>query len=115
MIAPPLPVSPLRQSTRANALRRSRTCSDHLAGNLGVMLMSALLDAGLLAGHDGVYRRRSATRDRPAAYGRDVKYRLTDAGRAMLNSLGVNIVRLPPRRPAIRYDPPDTADCVAAN
>ncbi len=103
IIAPPLPVTSLRQSTRATALRRSRTCYDHVAGYLGVTLMRALLDAGLLAGHDGVHRPHASVADRPAAYGRDVEYHLTDSGRAALMSFGVDVDRLPPRRPAIRY------------
>jgi DNA-binding transcriptional ArsR family regulator len=103
VIAPPLPVTSLRQSARANALRRSRTCYDHLAGCLGVALMRALLDAGLLTGHDGIHRADEAVRDRPAAYGRDVAYRLSDAGREAFAAFGIDVTRLPPRRPAIRY------------
>jgi hypothetical protein len=47
-ISPPEPIRSLRQGTRAHALRRARTCYNHLAGRLGVALMSAMLDQGLL-------------------------------------------------------------------
>jgi DNA-binding transcriptional ArsR family regulator len=103
VIAPPLPVHSLRESSRASALRRSRTCYDHLAGRLGVALMRALIDGGDLAGHDGTYRPGSAVLDRPAAYGHDVEYTLTASGHGHLAALGVEADRLPKRRPAIRY------------
>ncbi|MFJ2740713.1 ArsR/SmtB family transcription factor [Streptomyces sp. NPDC087440] len=103
LIAPPLPFTSLKQSNRANALHRSRTCYDHLAGQLGVALMRALLDRGALTGHDGVHRPSDAVLDRPAAYGRDLRYELTPEGAALLTDLGIDTAALPPRRPAIRY------------
>ncbi|GGY04374.1 ArsR/SmtB family transcription factor [Streptomyces minutiscleroticus] len=103
LIAPPLPITSLKQSNRTNALHRARTCYDHLAGQLGTGLMGALLDRGVLTGYDGVHRPEQAVRDRPASYGRDIHYALTDSGRAQLRELGVDTDRLPPRRPAVRY------------
>ncbi|MDI3390009.1 winged helix-turn-helix domain-containing protein [Streptomyces sp. B-S-A8] len=103
LIAPPLAITSLRQSSRANALHRSRTCYDHLAGQLGVALMRTLIERNVLTGHDGIHRPKEAVRDRPSAYGRDVHYDLTDEGRTTLAGLGVDAGRLPPRRPAIRY------------
>lgn len=103
LIAPPLPVTSLRESSVANALHRSRTCYDHLAGQLGVALMRALLEGDVLTGHDGVHRAERAVRDRPSAYGHDSAYRLTDGGRGHLAAFGVEVDRLPKRRPAIRY------------
>ncbi|OON75396.1 transcriptional regulator [Streptomyces tsukubensis] len=103
LIAPPQRITSLKQSNRTNALHRSRTCYDHLAGRLGVALMRTLLERGVLTGHDGVHRPREAVRDRPSAYGRDIRYELTETGRATLTELGVDPDRLPPRRPAIRY------------
>ncbi|HEX8864358.1 MAG TPA: helix-turn-helix domain-containing protein [Lentzea sp.] len=94
LIAPPLPVTSLRQSVRADALKRSRTCYDHLAGQLGVQLMDVLLDTGVLTRTDGEH-----VYDRPASYGRDHHYELTDA--ATLHQLGVETRR--GRRPLIRY------------
>ncbi|GAB1332246.1 metalloregulator ArsR/SmtB family transcription factor [Streptomyces sennicomposti] len=103
LIAPALPVTSLKQSNRAGALHRARTCYDHLAGQLGTALMGALLDRGVLTGYDGVHRPNEALRDRPASYGSDISYELTASGRAQLRELGVDTDRLPPRRPAVRY------------
>lgn len=103
LVAPPLPITSLKQSNRTNALHRSRTCYDHLAGQLGVALLRALLDRGVLTGYDGVHRPEEAVRDRPSSYGHDIRYELTGAGREQLRELGVDPDRLPPRRPAIRY------------
>ncbi|MFI1507862.1 ArsR/SmtB family transcription factor [Streptomyces sp. NPDC020597] len=103
LIAPPLAITSLKQSSRTNALHRSRTCYDHLAGRLGVALMQSLLDHGVLTGHDGIHRPAEAVRDRPSSYGRDIVYELSDEGPSFLAELGVDTDRLPPRRPAIRY------------
>lgn len=97
VIAPPSPVKSLRQSIRADALRRSRTCYDHLAGRLGVHLMDVLLDAGVLTCADGT----PAGHDQVASYGRDHQYELTGEGAVMMQSLGVE-VRLQ-RRSLVRY------------
>ncbi|NEB78997.1 helix-turn-helix transcriptional regulator [Streptomyces sp. SID14478] len=103
LIAPPLPITSLKQSNRNSALHRARTCYDHLAGQLGTDLMAALLERGILAGHDGIHRAEDAVRDRPASYGHDIRYELTDTGRAHLADLGIDTNHLPPRRPSIRY------------
>lgn len=103
IIAQPLPVTSLRESNRGKALRRSRTCYDHLAGMLGVALLRGMIDRGLLAGHDGSYDPRRAKRDRPAGYGHDVTYVLTPAGRDELAEFGVELDGLPAGRPAVRY------------
>lgn len=103
LIAPPLAITSLKQSSRTNALHRSRTCYDHLAGQLGVALMRALLERGVLGGHDGIHRPKEAVRDRPSSYGRDIQYRITDEGHRQLAGLGVDTDRLPPRRPAVLY------------
>ncbi|MCX0241939.1 ArsR/SmtB family transcription factor [Streptomyces drozdowiczii] len=103
LIAPPLAINSLKQSNRAIALHRGRSCYDHLAGRLGVALMCGLLERGILTGHDGIHRADESVRDRPASYGHDVRYRLTRSGRTELAGLGIDTDRLPPRRPAIRY------------
>ncbi|CUU54953.1 DNA-binding transcriptional regulator, ArsR family [Parafrankia irregularis] len=103
VISPPLPVTSLRQSKHVDGLRRSRTCYDHVAGMLGVGLMRALLDAQLLTGHNGVHPSTKAGRDRPASYGRDVRYEVTARGRSELRQFGVDLDGLPPRRPVTRY------------
>jgi DNA-binding transcriptional ArsR family regulator len=103
-IAPPAPVRSLREGTRAQAVRAARTCYDHLAGRLGVALMSGLLEHRLLAGGDGHHERARARADRPSAIGRDLDYRLTDAGVRRLEDLGVDVegALAGPRTP-IRY------------
>src|SRR3954447_7570198 len=64
-IAPPEPVRSLRQGTHAHALRRARTCYNHLAGRLGTALMAALLRDGVLTGE----HRRGVGADRLAGPG----------------------------------------------
>ncbi|GGY46809.1 transcriptional regulator [Streptomyces tanashiensis] len=103
VIAPPLPVTSLRESSTAGALRRSRTCYDHLAGQLGVTLLESLLTGGLLAGHDGTHHPGRSVRDGASGYGHDVDYRLTDTGRETLARFGLDLDGLPARRPLIRY------------
>src|SRR5919201_213085 len=45
-LAPPLPPRGLSDSSRNDALRRARTCYDHLAGRLGVAVAEALVERG---------------------------------------------------------------------
>jgi DNA-binding transcriptional ArsR family regulator len=102
-IAPPEPIRSLRQGTHAHALRRARTCYNHLAGRLGVALMAALIDGGLLTGGDGHHHPAQARHDRLAAAGHDVTYRLTAAGRRDLGAFGLDLHQICSKRPAIRY------------
>lgn len=90
-LAPPRPVRSLRAGTRAQALRRARTCYDHLAGHLGVAVMTALLERGALVGGDGHHDVTAATRDRLSAPGADREYALTEGGRALLADLAVTL------------------------
>jgi DNA-binding transcriptional ArsR family regulator len=103
-IAPAAPVRSLREGTKAQAVRAARTCYDHLAGRLGVTIMSALVADGVLTGGDGRHVRARATEDRPSAVGRDLDYRLTESGADKLRDLGVDVDRAlaGPRAP-IRY------------
>jgi DNA-binding transcriptional ArsR family regulator len=103
-IAPQAPVRSLREGTKAQAVRTARTCYDHLAGKLGVAIMSALIADGVLTGGDGLHHRTRARNDRPSAPGRDLDYRLTDKGVEKLGNLGVDVERAlaGPRAP-IRY------------
>lgn len=52
-VAPPQPITSLRQGTRAHAVRYARRCYDHLAGRLGVALTDALCENGFLTADDG--------------------------------------------------------------
>ena len=72
-LAPAAPVRSLREGTRAHAVRRARSCYDHLAGRLGVAVTDALLGSGALVGDDGD------------------GYRLTDAGTVALTGLGARL------------------------
>lgn len=54
-VAPPAPVTSLRDGTRAAAVRSARTCYDHLAGRLGVALFESLLEAGHVTGGGGAH------------------------------------------------------------
>jgi DNA-binding transcriptional ArsR family regulator len=103
-IAPPAPVRSLREGTKAQAVRAARTCYDHLAGRLGVALMSSLISEGVLAGGDGHHVAARAREDRPSAMGHDLDYRLTDEGAGKLRELGVDVdgALAGPRAP-IRY------------
>lgn len=89
-LAPTQQVRSLREGTRAYAVRRARSCYDHLAGRLGVALTAAMRDAGHLARHDGgidLDRTRG-----PWAAGPDpMGYLLTAAGRQALVDLGVDV------------------------
>jgi hypothetical protein len=103
-IAPAAPIRSLREGTKAQAVRTARTCYDHLAGRLGVAIMSTLIAAGDLTGGDGRHVRERARKDRPSAVGRDLDYRLTDEGAEKLANLGVDVegALAGPRTP-IRY------------
>jgi DNA-binding transcriptional ArsR family regulator len=97
-LAPPKPVRSLRQATRAHALRRARSCYDHLAGRLGVALTDALLDRGDLVAE----RSSTGATDPILGAGRAHAFHLTDSGAEHLVGLGVE-VQPHSRRPLIRY------------
>jgi len=72
LICPPTPVRSLRQSGEARALSQARTCYDHLAGVIGVLLLDALLERQWLTDDAGGYC-------------------LTPAGQRALHGLGVDV------------------------
>ena len=100
-ISPPQPIRSLRQGSRARALREARTCYNHLAGRLGVGLLAGLLDGGLLSGGDGRYHPERAVADRLSAPGRDLSYRLTPRGEAVLGEIGVDLDAVLARQPGL--------------
>lgn len=66
-ICPTTPVRSLRASKEAEALSFARTCYDHRAGRLGVLVLEALVDHQWLADHAGGYDVTPLGRDRLAA------------------------------------------------
>ncbi len=100
-LAAPFRPTSLRAHTRARALRVARSCYDHLAGHLGVVVMRRLIEEGAVAGGDGRHRVDGSDRDRPAAYGRDVAYTITPDGWRLLGAIGVERPRT--SRPMVRY------------
>ncbi|MFC4147584.1 ArsR/SmtB family transcription factor [Micromonospora mangrovi] len=81
--APPTPPATLRAVSAGAALAYARTCYDHLAGRLGVLLHDALLDRGLLDRAGGLA--------------------LTPAGVEWLAGIGVPVAPLrAARRPLVR-------------
>ncbi len=100
-LAPSRPVRSLREGTRAARLREARTCYDHVAGRLGVAVMSCLLDREALVGGDGRYDPRRDSHDALSSSGHDIRYELTDTGRDLLTGIGVEIPT--GKRPLVRY------------
>jgi len=78
------PRRPRARSTATEALRRARTCYDHLAGELGVALAQALEERGLLTAGEGK------------------RLEVTGAGAQWFSQvLGIDIARLVPGRHGI--------------
>ena len=105
-IAPPAPIRSLKEGTKAHAVRKARTCYDHLAGRLGVAVMHGLIERGAIVGHDGAHLGGSARRDRLAGPGWDVDYALGESAGLVFADLGVDLSTLlagPRRRPLLRY------------
>src|SRR5918998_2495612 len=100
-IAPAQPVRSLRESTRAGQLRAARTCYDHLAGRLGVEIMAAMIEQGLLDGGDGRHDPARSRHDKVTGYGRDIDYSLTPAGLRWLDEMEIVIPAR--RRTLVRY------------
>jgi DNA-binding transcriptional ArsR family regulator len=97
-IAPPQQVRSLRQATHAEAIRRARSCYDHLAGRLGVELCEALVSAHVV----GVESSGDGPRDPVLGAGRAKRFAITMTGRDVLSSVGV-CLDPPTRRPLVRY------------
>lgn len=89
--APTQPIRSLRQGTRAAALRRARTCYDHLAGQLGCDLTQALLNQQALHAIDGLDTTRRRRTDPLSAPLPEHPYRLGPDADAVLNRIGVNV------------------------
>jgi len=96
-LAPCRQVRSLRQGTHAAAIRRARTCYDHLAGRLGVALLDALVAGDVLR----IEEDPGGRPDPVLGAGRSRRFALTQAGRARLAELGVD-VETTGRRPLTR-------------
>ena len=94
------PVTSLRASTRAAALRSGRTCYDHLAGRLGVAVTQGLIDREVLVPCDGIPDGRRRDGDPLSSQLREHPYRLGDT--AVLADLGVCLEGAS-RRPLLRF------------
>jgi DNA-binding transcriptional ArsR family regulator len=82
----PSPPTGLRQANQMQALRRGRTCFDHLAGQIGIELTDRLLERRVLAGTE------------------DGEWSLTSDGSRRLVELGIDpgLIERSGRRPLIR-------------
>jgi len=105
-LAPPRPVRSLREGTRAAALRRARTCYDHLAGSFGVAVTQALLDSGVLVARDGIADTRRRTHDALSSQLHEHPYELGAHAGPVLEELGVDldaVRRGGSQRPLLRF------------
>ncbi len=103
-LAPTRPVRSLRESGRAAALRRARSCYDHLAGRLGVAVTEALGAHGALIRTDGVAGAQRAEGDRLSAPVRVHPYELGPHAEAIFSALGVDLAATRGlRRPLLRF------------
>jgi DNA-binding transcriptional ArsR family regulator len=89
-LAPPQPITSMRQGTRAHAVRYARRCYDHLAGRLGVAVADALSGAGLV-----VIDEAGGTNGAPRRGSREVApeppvFAVTELGARRLARLGVD-------------------------
>jgi DNA-binding transcriptional ArsR family regulator len=102
-LAPTRPVRSLRESGRAAALRRARSCYDHLAGRLGVAVTEALLDHGALIRTDGLPGAERAHGDRLSAPVRAHPYELGPDAEPVFAALGIDLgAARAQRRPLLR-------------
>ncbi len=107
VISPQPQVRSLRESTRAAALRRARTCYDHLAGRLGVAVTAALVEHGALVRIDGLGGNARGAGDRLAAPVADQRYELGPSAEPVFGRLAVDLPHLLGRprsaRPLLRF------------
>jgi len=104
-LAPVRPITSLREDTRAAALRRARTCYDHLAGELGCAVSQALLGERVLVAADGVADTRRRSGDPLSSALSQHPYEVGPRFEPVLTALGVDAAALldeSPRRPLIR-------------
>jgi DNA-binding transcriptional ArsR family regulator len=106
VLAPQRPVRSLRASTRAGALRRARTCYDHLAGRLGVEVTESLVAHRALVRTDGTEGVERGADDRLASPVHVHPYQLGPAAEPIFGRLGVDLGALEQasnRRAVLRF------------
>ncbi|MCM6774396.1 metalloregulator ArsR/SmtB family transcription factor [Nocardia sp. CDC159] len=104
VLAPTRPVRSLQESTRAAAMRRARSCYDHLAGQLGVAVTEALLEHRALVRTDGVAGNQRAQVDRLSAPVAEHPYELGPDAERTFARLGVDLETVRrQRRPLLRF------------
>jgi DNA-binding transcriptional ArsR family regulator len=91
LLAPLRPVHSLRESTRASALRRARTCYDHLAGRLGVAVTESLVQQRALVRTDGGAGIERQADDRLSSPVAVHPYQLGPAAESIFGELGVDL------------------------
>jgi hypothetical protein len=96
LVAPAVPVRGLRAAKKAGALKRARTCYDHLAGELGVAVTDALVEREILARADDGFAVTRAGRPWLAELGLDL-----DALRRARRSFARGCVDWTERRPHV--------------
>lgn len=103
-LAPQRPVRSLRESTRAAALRRARTCYDHLAGRLGVAVTEALVARHALVRTDGRDGNDRCAGDRLAGPVPVHPYELGPTAAAVFGEFGLDLTTLRcADRPVLRF------------
>jgi DNA-binding transcriptional ArsR family regulator len=105
-LAPRRPVRSLREGTRAAALRRARTCYDHLAGRYGCAVTQGLVDRGVLVAGDGIADTRRRGSDPLSSQLHEHPYELGPAAGPVLGELGVDldaVRRGAGQRPLLRF------------
>jgi hypothetical protein len=80
VISPPTPAANLKEAHASRAVRRARTCYDHLAGTLGVAVADSLISRRALVLEDKTYRVTKVGSEILGTVGVDMNA-VSDAGR----------------------------------
>lgn len=106
-LSPPQPIRSLREGTRARAMRRSRTCYDHLAGELAVDIAAVLLQRAALVREDGEVTTVRRSSDPWSSHLQTHPYRLGASAPEVFGELGVDLDAVvhgaKSKRPLLRF------------
>ena len=97
-VAPSRPIRSLRQATHASAIRRARSCYDHLAGRLGVAICDSLISKEIVKPQ----AKPDMAADPIIGAGRFYQYFITEYGKEWLKGFGVELDQTS-RRPTVLY------------